>query len=377
MILESLRLHHVRNHRLSAIDCPPNITLLWGDNGAGKTSILEAISLLCMSRSFVTRQVRTLLPDGADLLRIDGRFRTDGGSTREVRFSYSPDSREKEILVDHVPLPSAAELIGQFPLVVLSPHHRGITAGAPVERRSFMDFVIAQVSHAYLLDLIEYRRIARHRAAVIAQTNDRARIRRDLEPWNRSFAAHAVRIVRKRMDFLEHFRPYIDETLSAISESRDTPTIAYLGTAECDIAAVGAEDRFLDTLERRTDADIRMRSNTIGPHRDDVRFTLNGLDVRVQASQGQHKSVLIALKIAEARYLNDHLDESPMLLFDDIFSELDDDRLARVVDVLADIGQTFITAANASILRALPVRAPYNGTYQVREGAVLPCEEPA
>jgi DNA replication and repair protein RecF len=370
MILDFLRLHHVRNHRLSEIDCPPNIALLWGDNGAGKTSVLETVSLLCMTRSFVTHQTRTLVQRDAGAFTLYGRFRTGAGATREVHFRYDLATKEKDIQLDHAPLRAAADLIGQFPLVILSPSHRGVTSGGPAERRAFMDFVIAQVSHAYLLDLIEFRRIARHRAALLAQQSDRAKIRAALEPWNHSFAEHAVRIVRRRLDFLEHFRPYADETMAVISGARETPDLAYRHSADCGYTDTGAEERFLALLERRTDGDIRLRSNTIGPHRDDVHFSLNDLDVRAQASQGQHKSVLIALKIAEARYLADHLDEAPILLFDDIFSELDDARLSHVMGIVSGIGQTFITTANASVLRAFPLPAPSNGAYRVCDGAV-------
>ena len=370
MILESLRIHHVRNHRLSSIDCPPNISVFWGENGAGKTSILEAISLICMTRSFVTHQARTLINRDAEAFQVDGRFRTDSGSQREVVFQYSAAEKEKRIMLDNAPLDSSADLIGQFPLVILSPHHRGITSGGPVERRSFMDFVIAQVSHAYLLDLIEYRRIARQRAAILARP-DRAQIARDLEPWNHSYTEHAVRIVRKRTDFLEHFRPYIDETLAIISGATEEPVITYRHSVECDYTDSGAEKQFLETLERRVETDIRMKTNTMGPHRDDVTFAINGLDVRAQASQGQHKSILIALKIAEAHYLNDHLDETPIVLFDDIFSELDDERLTQVISIVEGIGQTFITTANATILRIFPLAEPFNRTFHIAGGEVL------
>jgi DNA replication and repair protein RecF len=378
MILTRLRLTHVRNHRHSEIDCPRGIVLLWGENGAGKTSILEAVSMLCTSRSFVSTQDRTLVTKGEDTLRLEGAFLTDNGVAHTVSFAYPGPANRKTILLDNASLESVAELFGRFPLVTLSPQHRAITSGGPAERRGFLDFVVSQVNHAYLLDLMEYRRVLRHRNALLAAHERRtAQLEAQLEPWDCALAACAVRIVRRRASFITAYQPYFVDAMRSIVDGREAPTFRYRNSAEIDTDAADAAEAFREALARCLHHDVRRGATSIGPHRDDLDILLNGMDVRAHASQGQHKTLLISLKVGEWFYLNDHLDERPMFLLDDVFSELDDERLARILRIIPSLGQTFITTANQSILPHVPDIAGGKALYRVDGGTVLAYAEAA
>ncbi|MDT8325711.1 MAG: DNA replication and repair protein RecF [Bacteroidota bacterium] len=376
MILNRLRIDHLRNHGHTEIECPEGTLLLLGENGAGKTTVLEAVSFLCSSRSFVSHQDKGLVRKGADFFRLEGRFTSAGGTRHDVSVAYAMEQGRKQIELDNTALAAASDLIGQFPIVALSPQHRPITSGGPGERRSFVDFIISQVHHSYLEDLIAYRRTLRQRNALLSDIERRPEdIRSTLEAWDASLAAAAVRIMRRREAFIEEFIPYFQRAMQGVIGDLEEVTLQYRATAEiaataADATAADATASYRALLARRFQTDLRRGSTTIGPHRDDVDILLNGLDVRAQASQGQHKTVLIALKLAEHRYLDTYLDEPPILLLDDVFSELDDDRLARVLQLVDGVGQTFITTANAATLQHFAHARSENLTLRISGGEV-------
>ncbi|MBE0643651.1 MAG: DNA replication/repair protein RecF [Bacteroidetes bacterium] len=371
MILNRLRIVNLRNHGHTEIDCPEGTLLLLGENGAGKTTVLEAISLLCTSRSFVTHQDKSLLRREAEGYRVEGWFTSTTSSRRSVALAYDADPGRKQIEMDNAALPAAADLIGVFPLVALSPQHRPITAGGPGERRSFIDFIISQLHHVYLMDLIAYRRALRQRNALLADHERRpADVRSTLEVWDASLAESAVRVLRRRHGFVDEFVPYLGEAMQAVIQDREEVALRYVSSMELDPFSETAVDDYRARLSQRMDMDIRRGTTTIGPHRDELEILLNGLDVRAQASQGQHKTILISLKLAEYRYLHMHLDEPPILLLDDVFSELDDERLANVLRLVDGLGQTFITSANQATLRFFPQGGMQNLTLRIDDGIV-------
>lgn len=375
MILQSLRLKDVRIHRHSTLNCPPGLVILYGENGAGKTSVLEAISCLCSSRSFVTSQEKSLLGNDADFFEVSGTFCSDGGSTHTVGFRY-PIAGRKQIELDFAPLQQSADLIGRFPIVILSPQHRMVTSGAPSERRSFMDFAIAQIHHRYLVDLLEYRRILRQRNALLARNDvSQSYLFEQLDAWDRTCASHAARIIRERLLFLDAFRPYVVEMMNLISAEREAIRLEYRSTVE-GIEHGALEQECHAALLNRRSTDIKMKTTTVGPHRDDLVMSFNDLDVRSHASQGQHKSLLVALKIAEFHYMSDRLEERPILLLDDVFGELDDERLARIVPLVRSLGQTFITTAHSSVLRQCAVDTE-SEVFMIERGTIASLKEAA
>ncbi len=371
MILNRLRIADFRNHTATDIDCPDGSLLLLGDNGAGKTTVLEAISMLCTSRSFVTKQDRGLIAAGAESFAVEGEFTAATRTRRHVRVQYPSEQQRKRIDVDYAPLDGVSDLIGMFPLVSLSPQHRPITSGGPAERRSFIDFVISQVHHTYLEDLITYRRALRQRNTLLAEADGRlSAIAGVIDAWDHSLADSGVRILRKRADFIAQFMPYFQRSMAGVIGEREIVDLSYSGSIRADLGAGDAVDRYLDELRERRPSDLRRGTTSIGPHRDDLAIMLNGLDVRAQASQGQHKTVLISLKLAEYHYLDEHLDETPILLLDDVFSELDDERLARVLALTEGLGQTFITSANMNLLRAFEPAQSSHHALRIESGSV-------
>jgi DNA replication and repair protein RecF len=183
--------------------------------------------------------------------------------------------------------------------------------------------------------------------------------------------------MRKRAAFIVEYQPYFEDAMRRIVDGRELPTFRYRSSADVDPSSDGAAAAFRDALARALHGDVRRSTTSVGPHRDDLDILLNGMDVRAHASQGQHKTLLISLKAGEWFYLNDHLDERPMFLLDDVFSELDDERLTRILRILPALGQSFITTANQSILRHVPMIDGGRALYRVDAGSVCEYAEAA
>jgi DNA replication and repair protein RecF len=353
--------------------CAEGVNAIIGDNGQGKTNIVEAISYLCLTKSFYASSDVVALKIGQEEFSIRGSFESDGGTVRKVEAQYERTSGEKSILINGVPAETMSSVIGEFPVVILSPEQGGITNGAPSERRKFLDIVIAQSSKAYLQELLEYRKILRQRNKVLLNAK---LARRDcseiLEPWDEALVETGSRLTHRRRQFVREFSRDIACSYETIAGSGETPGINY----EPSVPAEGAESVeaikgvFTEELRLQEVEERRLGVTAVGPHRDEVSLSINGINVRKFASQGQHKTMLIGLKLAEVAYLKERCAETPILLLDDVFSELDEHRSKRLVQQLEGLGQVFVTATD---LRAFPRQFPWgtkNQTFTVSAGSI-------
>lgn len=375
MWIEQLNFQHLRNHAHTVIDCPEGILLLRGENGAGKTTILEAISLLCMTRSFVSTQDRSLIQENETGFSVSGVFSNLGGGSNTIRIDYPSSRQRKTILLNDIPVESASDVIGKFPLVTLSPQHHPILTGGPAERRAFIDIVISQARHSYLLDLIEYRKIIKHRNAILSnEESSPANIRSLLEPWDISFAQLAVRIIKRRKQFLDEFTPFFIHAYEAIAGVGEQSQLRYKSTLDVQSENVDEKLSVDDVIGKMNNVfgqEYRRGTTLLGPHRDDMEIILDGRDVRTQASQGQLKTLLVALKIAEYYYLENQLDEKPIILLDDVFSELDTGRLQSVIQLIEGLGQTFITSVSETAVSVFPHWNESHAILKVESGRVM------
>jgi DNA replication and repair protein RecF len=264
-------------------------------------------------------------------------------------------------------------VVGQFPVVVLSPESGGITSGGPADRRKFLDFVIAQASKVYLEDLLEYRRVLRQRNRVLFDNKiGRVEYPDLIEPWDQELIDRGARITHRRHDFLKELQPMIHESYARIAGRVEVPTIQYLPSVPHGDGASEEEIRgiFRQELKRKSSEEKRLGLTLVGPHRDEFELAINDLSVRSHASQGQHKTFLIALKVAEFLYLQSKRNERPILLLDDIFTELDRHRSEMLLALTESVGQAFITTTNNSVF---PSDFNWSGTnkrFIVRKGTV-------
>ena len=228
-------------------------------------------------------------------------------------------------------------MIGKYPAVILSLEQGGITRGAPAERRRFVDLVICQASAGYCADLVEYRKVVKQRNRVLSNgLAGRSVSPEALESWNEQLVKYGSRLVARRLQFVGEFRNHIMETYGWLMGLDEEPALSYVPFEEVDRSLTAEEIGRLLQLElgERAEEERKFGSTLVGPHRDDFHLRINGLDIRRYASQGQHKTFLITLKLAEFLYLQGVLGEKPLVLLDDVFGELDLERSRRLLGVL-------------------------------------------
>jgi DNA replication and repair protein RecF len=366
MIVAWIRLENFRNHTQSSLEFGDGINVLLGDNGEGKTNVLEAISYLSLTKSFYAGADETVVQLGQDGFEIDGRVVTAGGVEHRVRVAYSRARGEKAYEINGAKPERLSEVIGRFPIVILSPENGAITTGGPGDRRKFLDLVLSQVSPAYFETLLEYRRVVRQRNRMLFD----ARLRGTdpgsaTEPWDESLAGLAGTIVFRRQEFVEEFREYIDRAYRTLVEGkREQPGIKYTSSCMPPESNASAEDiraNIRQALARRRSEELRRGTTLVGPHRDDIALTLGEMPVQQYASQGQHKTLLVALKIAEFHFVRERRGEHPILLLDDVFSELDVHRAAHILQLSEQLGQTIITTTDERIFSETVI---WNGTHR-------------
>jgi len=350
MRITNAHLRSFRNHRETAFDFGARVNVLLGENGQGKTNALEALSFLCLTKSFYASSDATVMQQQQAFFEIKSTLVSDEGKEFQVRVAYDDIKKEKKFTINGAEAEKFSSVIGMFPVVVLSPENNAITFGSPADRRKFADLVISQSSKAYMEDSLEYRRIVRQRNAVLTEANGRD-CSTAIAPWNEMLVNIGARIIHRRSRFLNEFAPFIARTYLDIVDERETPKIEYAPsvTVTDDSTVEGIAEAMMMKLQKKKNDELRFRTTLVGPHRDEMVFTLNGMSLKHYASQGQHKTFLVALKVAEFFYLKERCSETPVFLLDDVFSELDEHRSRKLLTVAESLGQIFITTTSEKV----------------------------
>ena len=336
MRIRSVRLRHFRAHSDTRLEFTPGVTFLVGPNGAGKTNVLEAVGYLCLGKSFLATTDAPVVQRGAGHLEVDGETESDRGAVARVRLAVVP-GEGKRAFVNGVALERLADLVGRVPVVVLSPADYELTAGGPSVRRQMLDSTLSQAYPVYLHDLMAYRRALRQRNALLVDVRRGGALAPGtMEAWDAETALLGARIVRRRAEFLDGFGGFVQQAHTLLQEPGPSPSVAYRPSV--DLSEADGDDearRIYRVALQRTDRRSRETGRTlVGPHLDEVTFLLDGVDLRPYASQGQHRTFALALRIAQALFLQDRLDERPVLLLDDVFGPLDVLRSGVLLDLL-------------------------------------------
>jgi DNA replication and repair protein RecF len=337
-------LRDFRNLASTDIALPPDGLALVGENGHGKTNFLEAIYYLQILRSFRgTRDVDLVRfgESGFHIAAVLGDARA-----RHVAVGFERQSKRKKATVDGAEPLRLADAIGAFPAVIFSPADAELVAGAPSERRRFLDVMLSLTSRPYLVALQRYRAaLARRNAALREVAN--ARVTGAVDVWEPALAEAGALLWRTRRTWVRtHAGPFA-ALCSAVGE-QGVSALRYLSPLDCDDA--DAEQQLLDALARRRTLDVQRGMTHTGPHRDDLELTLDGRDLRTFGSAGQQRTAAIALRLLEASTLRAAADAEPIVLLDDPFAELDQRRTARILELLQGEGrgQTILAVPRAT-----------------------------
>ena len=367
MTLESLRLRSFRAHKQTEIDFAPKVNVLVGPNGVGKTNTLEAIHYLCLTKSFVASNDTYAVRQEAPYFELEGTFIGVRSRPMTVKLVYVPHEG-KQVFVNDAPLDRLADIVGQLPVVVFSPEDHALTAEGPDERRRFLNNILSQAHPAYMNTLMKYRRARKQRNELLRQCRKKPAPPPEalLAPWTQKLVQLGSRVVARRQTFLHTFTDYLQDAYTRIEAVAEQPTIEYDTFTDLSTDAPGdAEsiaEAFRERLHEKQDHEYKRGTTLVGPQRDELIFRLDDLEVRRYASQGQHRTFAMALKLAQYFYLSDTLERHPLLLLDDAFGKLDTARTDVFMALLQsdDIGQSFITATRA---------APFTSTVPFDEAA--------
>lgn len=352
--------------------------MLVGPNGAGKTSVLESLSLATITKSFSTSSDTVLIRKGESELHVHAGMHSDLGVPHNVKVAIAAGPPlKKTFIANNERIRSAAHLVGRAPVIVLTPDDKIITSGPPGERRRFLNIVLSQASPAYLEDELEYKRALKQRNSILSDARAQKRslswLKPMLDPWTEMLTKLGARIMKRRLEFTREFTPYLLDAYRLLSDSRETPGIEYQPMGLESTTENFAE--FLINEQQQHELDeLRRGTSLVGPHRDDVSLLINpGQEAKYYASQGQHKTLLVSMKLAEFRYLHEATGETPILLLDDVFSELDKQRAEQLLELAetGGFGQTFITSTDRSIFESkLDFSSGLHKLYLVNNGTV-------
>ncbi len=337
MYLKNLNLYNFKNIREAALEFSPRINCFIGDNGAGKTNILDAIYYLSFCKSYFNAIDSQNIRHGEDYFSILGKYGINGDKTdtiqcvqkRNQKKSFKLNKKEYDRLADH---------IGRYPLVMISPYDRDLINEGSEVRRRFIDSVISQFNRLYLDDLINYNKALSQRNVLLKAFAEKKYFDfASLEIWNRQLMELAEKIYPVRREFLAQYIPIFNRYFGLVSGGREEVDLVY----ESQLADRSLEELLSVNLDR----DRALRYTSVGIHKDDLLFTIQGHPVKKFGSQGQQKSFIIALRLAQYDYIRNLKEFKPVMLLDDIFDKLDDKRVEQIIQLASEdtFGQVFIT----------------------------------
>jgi DNA replication and repair protein RecF len=336
MYLQQLSVINFKNYAEAGLIFSEGVNVFTGNNGAGKTNLLDAIHYLSLCKSYFNPIDSQQIKQGTDFFIITGSFNKNDNQEavacsvkRNQKKQFKRNKKDYQRLADH---------IGLFPLVMVSPYDISIIIEGSEERRKFIDNVISQTDNAYLDELIIYNKVLLNRNAMLKLIADTGRYDPTLmDVLDEQLTVSGTRIFEKRKTFMESYTEIFNKHYRFLSDDAEQVDLVYESQL--------LQDDFATLLKKSIEKDRILERTTVGIHRDDLQFTIHGMSMKKFGSQGQQKSFLIALKLAQYSFLYKQNGFKPILLLDDIFDKLDDKRVTKLMQMISnhDFGQVFIT----------------------------------
>ncbi|MCT4562302.1 MAG: DNA replication/repair protein RecF [Crocinitomicaceae bacterium] len=364
MYLSTLQLINFKNYEEAEISLSSQINCFSGRNGSGKTNVLDAVHYLSMCKSYLNPVDKQNIRFDQPFFILQGNFQL---ASKEVQIHCSVKQGAKKLVKrNRKEYEKLADHIGQFPCVMISPYDRNLITEGSELRRKWMDGIISQFNKGYLDDLQKYAKVLEQRNALLKNMYEHGLFDREsIEVWDHQLKEYGSRIYKQRKDFLQEFIPVFQRLYSFIGEESEEIGLTYKSQLN-DLS-------FDEILEQNRKRDAYAQYTNGGTHRDDLVFVIKGHPVKKFGSQGQQKSYLIALRLAQFEWLKGHLEVKPILLLDDIFDKLDERRVEKLMQLVSDsnFGQVLVTDTNqerlADIFKTLDSEIKY---FRVENGTV-------
>ncbi len=332
MIIQSIKLENFRNYEALDLNFEKGTNILYGDNAQGKTNVLEAIYLSATTKSHKGSKDKEIIR----FLNEEAHIRTN---IEKEGMEYRVDmhlrkNKSKGIAINGQPIKKAADLIGLLNVVFFSPEDLSIIKNGPSERRKFVDMELFQIDKYYLYNLNQYNKIINQRNKLLKEFCFNSDLNETLHIWNMQLVTYGRQIIKRRMEFTEQLNEIIFDIHKNLSGEKEELKIIYEPNV--------SEEDFEIRLKNSQEKDIKLKMTSVGPHRDDFCFMVNGVDIRKYGSQGQQRTAALSLKLAEIELVKKVTGDNPVLLLDDVLSELDSNRQNYLLNNIGDI-QTIIT----------------------------------
>lgn len=357
MIIKRLELADYRNYETLDLEFDQGTNILYGDNAQGKTNILEAIYMAATTKSHKGSKDKEMIGFGKEEAHIRTYLEKEGVGTRVDMHLRKAGS--KGIAIDGQKIKKAAELLGLCNVVFFSPEDLSIIKNGPAERRRFVDMELCQLDSFYLYNLNHYNKIVNQRNKLLKDMYMNPELKDTLAIWDSQLVSFGSKIVERRKLFVDQLNEIIYEIHKKLSGGKEELIISY----EPDVAI----EEFEKSLRYNQDRDIRMKQTSIGPHRDDFAFLNKDVDIRKYGSQGQQRTAALSLKLSEIELVKKIAKDTPILLLDDVLSELDSNRQNYLLNSIGDI-QTIITCTGLE--EFVNNRFEVNKIYKVKNGVV-------
>ena len=336
MFIKTLKIINFKNHPEKSFDFSSEINCFVGNNGAGKTNILDALHYISMGKSFLGNSDFQNIKEDENFFSIESEI--EGEEKNDIIKILLQKEAKKIIKKNEKTYERMADHIGFLPSVMISPYDANLISDGGESRRKFLDAMISQTDSEYLFNLIQYQKTLQQRNALLKYFQKNRTFDLDsLEIYNEPITKFGTQIFKKRQLFVEAILPTIQHFYTIISKGNEKVTVIY----ESDLN----EDNFENLLTKNLEKDRQLTYTSKGIHKDDLRFEMNGNLIKKFGSQGQQKSFLIALKLAQIKRIKEITNKNPILLLDDIFDKLDDNRVSQLIELVnqQNFGQIFIT----------------------------------
>ena len=332
MYIEQIALNNYRNYGALDISFDKGTNILYGMNAQGKTNILEAIYMAATTKSHRGSRDKEIIKFGEEESHIKLLVRKNDISRRIDM--HLKKSKNKGVAIDGLPIRRSAELYGLLNIIFFSPEDLSIIKNGPVERRRFMDMELCQLSRLYYSNLSNYNKVLNQRNNLLRQIYFNKSLIDTLDVWDEQLMSYGIKVIKERENFIEMLGDIVRDIHKGLSGEKEELKIVYNKSVD--------ENDFAEILKSKRDNDCKYESTQYGPHRDDISFFINDMDVRLYGSQGQQRTAALSLKLAEIELVRRIINDSLVPLLDDVMSELDSGRRNALLDAIKDI-QTIIT----------------------------------